>query len=118
MPPHGPHCLKLYGMSYQDLKQLARTRNERAFLPGASLWARPDDFAVPMAACKGNTLGTLSPPRCSRDGAECGEFPMMQALLKSSRRLPPNGSWNGGSGFRSKVLTVLLDARHEETQTE
>ena len=33
-----------YHLSYQDLKQLARTGMEHNFLPGASLWAAPDVF--------------------------------------------------------------------------
>ena len=43
--------------SATDLKQLARTGMEHDFLPGASLWASPDDFTLPNAACKGETPG-------------------------------------------------------------
>jgi adenosine deaminase len=50
-----------YHLSYADLKQLARTGMEHDFLPGASLWARPDDFAAPVAVCKGQTLGAANP---------------------------------------------------------
>ena len=50
-----------YHLSYTDLKQLARTGMEHDFLPGASLWARPDDFAAPVAACKGQALGAEDP---------------------------------------------------------
>ncbi len=50
-----------YQLSYQDLKQLARTGMEHAFLPGASLWAAPDAFTTPAAACKGQTLGSEKP---------------------------------------------------------
>ena len=50
-----------YGLSYQDLKQLARTGMEHAFLPGESLWAAPDDFTAPAAACKAQTLGAEKP---------------------------------------------------------
>ena len=57
-----------YGLTYRDLKQLARTGMEHDFLPGASLWASPDDFRTPASACKGETLGTDSP------SASCGEF--------------------------------------------
>ncbi len=54
-----------YHLSYADLKQLARTGMEHDFLPGASLWARPDDFAAPVAACKGQTMGAVNPaPAC------------------------------------------------------
>jgi adenosine deaminase len=50
-----------YHLSYADLKQLARTGMEHDFLPGASLWARPDDFAAPAAACQNQTLGGANP---------------------------------------------------------
>jgi adenosine deaminase len=51
-----------YGLTYRDLKQLARTGMEHSFLPGASLWAKPDDFRQMVGACKaefdGKTPGT------------------------------------------------------------
>jgi adenosine deaminase len=50
-----------YHLSYADLKQLARTGMEHDFLPGESLWAAPDVFAVPAAACKGQPLGAEKP---------------------------------------------------------
>jgi adenosine deaminase len=50
-----------YHLSYQDLKQLARTGLEHNFLPGDSLWAAPDTFAAPVAACKALTLGQQIP---------------------------------------------------------
>jgi adenosine deaminase len=46
-----------YHLSYEDLKQLARTSMEHAFLSGDSLWAEPDDFNVPASACRGQALG-------------------------------------------------------------
>ncbi|MGA2906945.1 MAG: adenosine deaminase [Terracidiphilus sp.] len=50
-----------YGLSYRDLKQLARTGMDHDFLPGASLWASPDDFRAPVDACKGETFGADNP---------------------------------------------------------
>jgi adenosine deaminase len=50
-----------YHLSYQDLMQLARTGMEHNFLPGASLWASPDVFTVPVAACKGQVIGADKP---------------------------------------------------------
>jgi adenosine deaminase len=56
-----------YGLTYRDLKQLARTGMEHDFLPGASLWARPDDFRAAVSACKGETLGGNNPSyNCSQ----------------------------------------------------
>jgi adenosine deaminase len=46
-----------YHLTYADLKQLARTGMEHNFLPGESLWAAPDAFSDPVAACKGQVLG-------------------------------------------------------------
>jgi adenosine deaminase len=62
-----------YHLAYQDLKQLARTAMEHNFLPGASLWASPDAFATPTAACKGPGLGSEKPAtdcKAFLDGSE------------------------------------------------
>ncbi len=54
-----------YHLSYAELKTLARTGMEHNFLPGSSLWAQPDVFTRPVAACSGNTLGSPKPlARC------------------------------------------------------
>jgi adenosine deaminase len=54
-----------YDLTYRDLKQLARTGMEHDFLPGDSLWARPDNFAAPASACRSQTLGSDDPsPDC------------------------------------------------------
>jgi adenosine deaminase len=50
-----------YHLTYQDLKQMARTGMEHNFLPGASLWERPDVFTVKAGACKGDTPGSDKP---------------------------------------------------------
>jgi len=63
-----------YGLGYLDLKAMARTSLEHSFLPGESLWAKPDDFTRVKAACAGQAAGTELP------GAKC------QVLLKSSER--------------------------------
>jgi adenosine deaminase len=47
-----------YHLTYQDLKQLARTGMEHNFLPGASLWATPDAFTTTVASCKSVPFGT------------------------------------------------------------
>jgi adenosine deaminase len=57
-----------YGLTYRDLKQLARTGMEHDFLPGASLWAKPDDFSAAASPCRGETLGGDNP------SANCRQF--------------------------------------------
>jgi adenosine deaminase len=62
-----------YHLSYQDLKQLARTGMEHNFLPGVSLWAAPDLFTSPAAACKGQVIGGDKPAAACKsflDGSE------------------------------------------------
>ncbi len=57
-----------YRLSYADLKQMARTGIEHSFLPGASLWARTDEFDEQAQECKEQTLGDEKP------AAECKKF--------------------------------------------
>lgn len=42
-----------YGLTYADLKQIARNSLGYAFLPGASYWVNAE-FRTPVAACAGN----------------------------------------------------------------
>jgi adenosine deaminase len=51
-----------YGLGYLDLKAMARASLEHSFLPGESLWAKPDDFTRVKAACVGQPLGESEPP--------------------------------------------------------
>ena len=74
-----------YHLSYEDLKQLARTGMEHDFLPGVSLWATPDAFTVSAAACHGQLSGrTIRRPHA-------------RAFSKGARRLRRSGNWNVGS---------------------
>jgi adenosine deaminase len=61
-----------YGLTYIDLKQMARTGMEHNFLPGDSLWARPDDFRTAVKACQGQTLGSDPSQECKAflDGSQ------------------------------------------------
>ena len=52
-----------YDLSYADLKNLARTGLEHAFLNGQNVWAKEDDFALAGSACSRDTLGSESPSR-------------------------------------------------------
>jgi adenosine deaminase len=54
-----------FGLSYLDLKRMARTSIEHSFLPGASLWAQPDNFSSMNPACASQPVGTENPaPKC------------------------------------------------------
>ncbi len=57
-----------FGLNYFELKQMARTGLEHTFLPGESLWARPDDFSKPIRVCASVQLGAEAP------AGACGEF--------------------------------------------
>jgi len=63
-----------YGLGYLELKAMARTSLEHSFLPGESLWERPDDFTRVKAACAGQAAGARLPT------GDC------MALLKRSQR--------------------------------
>ena len=52
-----------YHLSYQDLKQLARTGMEHNFLSGESLWAAPDVFTTVADGCKGQLPGAEKPSK-------------------------------------------------------
>jgi adenosine deaminase len=67
-------AVQTYNLHYADLKQMVRTGLEHAFLPGPSLWAQPDKFTSPVAACAHNSLGAEKP------SAPCASF------LKSSEK--------------------------------
>ena len=54
-----------FHLSYLDLKRSARTSLEHSFLPGDSLWQRPDAFTRTIPACSGQSLGAANPtPTC------------------------------------------------------
>jgi adenosine deaminase len=57
-----------FGLNYRELKEMARTGLEHTFLPGESLWARPDDFSRTVSACASAPLGAAAP------AGACGEF--------------------------------------------
>jgi len=63
-----------YGLGYLDLKMMARTSLEHSFLPGESVWQKPDDFTREKAPCAGQVPGSSSPT------AAC------TALMKSSEK--------------------------------
>lgn len=61
-------AVETYDLKYGDLKKLARTSLEHAFLPGDSLWEKRDEFTKPVAACAKDALGGEKP------SAACSDF--------------------------------------------
>ena len=50
-----------YGLTYSELKDMARTGLEHSFLAGDSLWQQRDNFAAVVPACAGQTIGADDP---------------------------------------------------------
>jgi adenosine deaminase len=80
-----------FGLSYLDLKRMARTSLEHSFLPGASLWSQPDNFTSMNAACAAQPVGAENPtPKClaflrsSEKAAEQWQLEHRYQLFESS----------------------------------
>ncbi len=50
-----------YGLTYAELKDMARTGLEHSFLAGESLWQKRDSYTGVAAACAGQTAGADDP---------------------------------------------------------
>ena len=50
-----------YGLTYAELKDMARTGLEHSFLAGDSLWQQRDSFAAVVSACAGQAVGADDP---------------------------------------------------------
>ncbi len=61
-------AVETYGAKYTDLKKMARTGLEHAFLPGKSLWAKQDEFGKVAADCAKDLPGDEKPSKA------CGDF--------------------------------------------
>ncbi|WP_438023886.1 adenosine deaminase family protein [Sorangium sp. So ce233] len=53
-----------HGLTYPELKKLARTSLEHAFLAGASLWKTRDDFSALVDACASDSPGATPSAAC------------------------------------------------------
>lgn len=49
-----------YPLTYGDLKTMVRASLEHSFLPGNSLWNRPDEFTRATRPCAGQALGAFA----------------------------------------------------------
>jgi adenosine deaminase len=76
-----------YHLTYQDLKQLARTGMEHSFLPGASLWAAPDAFTTPAGPCKSLPLGADQPSAACKTFLDSSEKAAAQWELERRFRI-------------------------------
>ena len=56
-------AVQTYGFTYADLKKMARTSLEHAFLPGKSLWAGGDVFTRAVSECRTDTVGNEKPSK-------------------------------------------------------
>jgi len=61
-------AVETYGFKYGELKKMVRTGLEHAFLPGKSLWDKPDSFARVAADCAKDLPGSDKPSQ------SCGGF--------------------------------------------
>jgi len=61
-------AVETYGYKYSDLKRMVRTGLEHAFLPGKSLWEKPDAFTKTAANCARESPGSARPSKL------CAEF--------------------------------------------
>jgi adenosine deaminase len=72
-----------FRLGYRDLKQMVRTGMEHTFLPGKSLWARPDDFTRLVGPCMGEGFGADPAPAC---GAFLKDNPHAEEQWELERR--------------------------------
>jgi adenosine deaminase len=67
-----------YHLEYPELKKMVRASLDHAFLPGASLWAKPDEFTVAVPACSGVLGTTAEPSRACQDFLNSSEKARLQ----------------------------------------
>jgi len=82
-----------FGLSYLDLKKMARTSLEHSFLPGPSLWQQADSFTAVNPACSAQPLGGANPTsKCltflqsSEKAAEQWQLEHRYLLFESDQR--------------------------------
>jgi adenosine deaminase len=80
-------AVETYNLSYADLKQMARTGIEHSFLPGTSLWGKPDEFAHAADKCANEKLGGNKPSGRCADFLKTSEKAQQQWELERRFRL-------------------------------
>ncbi len=75
-------AVETYGFKYADLKKMARTGLEHAFLPGKSLWEKQDNFARAASECAKEALGNEKPTKPCREFLEANAKAQQQWELE------------------------------------
>jgi adenosine deaminase len=76
-----------YHLGYLDLKNMARASLEHSFLPGVSLWAKPDSYVALNPACAGQSSGAEGPSSRCRAFLDANEKAAEQWQLEHRFRL-------------------------------
>src|SRR5215468_5658987 len=79
-------AVETYNLKYADLKKMARTSLEHAFLPGKSLWEKRDNFARPVSDCGKDALGGGKPSKTCSDFLKANEKAQQQWDLEKRFR--------------------------------
>jgi len=72
-----------FGLGYPELKMMARTSLEHAFLPGPGLWAQTAPFKL-AAACAGDTPGAPQTSSACRNLLQSSERARVQWELEGA----------------------------------
>jgi adenosine deaminase len=80
-------AVETYGSKYGELKKMARTGLEHAFLPGRSLWEKQDNFARAATECAKDSPGRDNPAKLCADFLKANEKAQQQWELERRFRL-------------------------------
>jgi adenosine deaminase len=79
-------AVETYGFKYADLKKMARTGLEHAFMPGKSLWGKQDNFTRATTECAKDALGTEKPSKSCEGFLKANEKAQQQWELEKRFR--------------------------------
>jgi adenosine deaminase len=79
-------AVETYGYQYSDLKKMARTGLEHAFLPGKSLWEKQDVFTKTAPNCAKEASGNAKPSKSCSDFLSSNEKAAQQWELEKRFR--------------------------------
>jgi adenosine deaminase len=90
-------AVESYDLHYTDLKKMAREGMEHAFLPGESLWSKPEAFGSPAVACAQDAPGKDSTSKDCAAFLQKNERARQQWELERRFRAFESGSLAQGS---------------------